>query len=926
MLIKEPYAPQRKRLTKRRLLIISAGFFGICALALVFKDPVLKTCSGNQSGVAFFRYIKPVNLVCGLLYRSDRHNLAKNTLNAIKSLPTNFIASHGLGGMFDTNIEIPKLNINLPLKSLETIEGDRWRFLQQGYISDTDSNGAQEVKGSIQYLGEDYPSKLKLKGLFLDHIQHPYKWSFKIELKDGGVILGMNRFSLQHPVTRFYQGEAVYQYWARQLGIISPRHRFVDVSLNGESLGLMLLEEDISKELIENNERREGVVFKFDSNQHKEGVLQYYVLETNGLLDGQTTNDYCTGFETSDIEYYQKNTVDKNAALARQAAYGVSALQGLVDGTVTPSQIFDLDATSAFIAETLAWRAHHNLHWTNLKFYLNPITFKFETIPYESNLNDLAPPNDFAIAVLLLKDEKFKAAVQQKLRALALSVDQTDIVEKMSSVDKSLLKILHLEFPSVAETNFEPLSDIDRVIAELEAYKPSAPTKRPPPDQNNFWLPDLPEPVKARVVSGDEGPYIEIINNLNSDIKIESLEVTVNGESVDFSKATSEKLPLTLPRNANCGTDGRRLIQLFNLQTEGEISVEGTARELTTDKRQIFHFTAKTYQKPLTKPDLEPNTLAEIRAVRHLVVDETAQKINVRPGQWRQNAFLILPNGYSLNIPEGTEIVFGESGGFIVNGPLNISGTAKKSVHLKSADSQAGWNGISVLEANTNGGTSVIRNAFFSSSRAPSHGRWSVTGGLTFYKSDLQISDTAIEGSLGEDAINVISSHLRANRLTIANSLSDGLDGDFVTGSIVNSNFENIGGDAIDVSGSKLIVGKSQMSGVKDKAVSAGEDSEVTISKIDVTTSGTGVVSKDGSTVHLFDSSFTQMTHHALMSYEKKAEYGPGELTSERVHYEGSPDLLAIAQLGSRLILDGQKIKPVNIDIDEIYKDGYMKK
>ena len=54
-------------------------------------------------------------------------------------------------------------------------------------------------------------------------------------------------------------------------------------------------------------------------------------------------------------------------------------------------------------------------------------------------------------------------------------------------------------------------------------------------------------------------------------------------------------------------------------------------------------------------------------------------------------------------------------------------------------------------------------------------------------------------------------------------SPSDSLDGDFCDGRIERSSFHNIGGDAVDFSGSQVELLDVRMSRVKDKAVSAGE-------------------------------------------------------------------------------------------------------
>ena len=76
----------------------------------------------------------------------------------------------------------------------------------------------------------------------------------------------MRRFSIQNPATRFYQAEAIYLEALRYFDVLAPRYQFVNVSLNGESMGLMALEESFSKELLESSDRREGVIVRYNEN------------------------------------------------------------------------------------------------------------------------------------------------------------------------------------------------------------------------------------------------------------------------------------------------------------------------------------------------------------------------------------------------------------------------------------------------------------------------------------------------------------------------------------------------------------------------------------------------------------------------------------------------------------------------------------
>ena len=112
---------------------------------------------------------------------------------------------------------------------------------------------------------------------------------------------------------------------------------------------------------------------------------------------------------------------------------------------------------------------------------------------------------------------------------------------------------------------------------------------------------------------------------------------------------------------------------------------------------------------------------------------------------------------------------------------------------------------------------------------------------------------------------------------------------------------------------------------VHDKAISVGERSHLLARDVTIDSTGTAVASKDASFVRIEDSRIRRVTHAALMAYTKKSGYGPAELQAERVELDriGRP---ALAQLGSRVVIDGAVQAAEEIDVGALYKSGYMEK
>ena len=102
-----------------------------------------------------------------------------------------------------------------------------------------------------------------------------------------------------------------------------------------------------------------------------------------------------------------------------------------------------------------------------------------------------------------------------------------------------------------------------------------------------------------------------------------------------------------------------------------------------------------------------------------------------------------------------------------------------------------------------------------------------------------------------EDGLNIFRSNFELNDLIFKEIFSDAVDFDFSNGTLSNSKFENIGNDAIDFSGSTSNVNFVYGVNINDKFISAGEKSIVNLDNIHIEKSYAGIVSKDGSNVHV---------------------------------------------------------------------------
>ena len=185
-----------------------------------------------------------------------------------------------------------------------------------------------------------------------------------------------------------------------------------------------------------------------------------------------------------------------------------------------------------------------------------------------------------------------------------------------------------------------------------------------------------------------------------------------------------------------------------------------------------------------------------------------------------------------------------------------------------------------------------------------------MTGGITFYESNVDVINSKISHSTSEDAINIIRSDFTVKNTDIKDALSDAIDSDFSKGFITDSTFSSIKGDGIDTSGSKITIERVKISNVGDKAISVGEESNVNINDIIVDSTKIAIASKDASEVELNKASISNISKAAFMSYIKKKEYGTSaSLLADNIVFGVNVKHKAIAEKNTFISVNGNIVE-----------------
>ena len=291
----------------------------------------------------------------------------------------------------------------------------------------------------------------------------------------------------------------------------------------------------------------------------------------------------------------------------------------------------------------------------------------------------------------------------------------------------------------------------------------------------------------------------------------------------------------------------------------------------------------------------------------------------IQSGTWNIEKPIIFPNESHLIIKEGTLLKFKKGVYLIVNGSIDLQGTSQKPIKLHPSNPNEYWNGIFVRG---NSSQSYVKHVEISNILSINTPPLFLTGGITFYKSNVQIENTNIENVKCEDALNLFNSSFQISDLKINNTISDGVDFDFSIGKIFRSYFSNIKGDALDFSGSEVFVEDFVATEIRDKGISFGEKTIAQVKNIKISNSGCGIVAKDGSQVRGAGAIIHQTTY-PFMAYTKKTEYDNALLEITNTQVDGGQIKV---QHGNTLIINNKTFQTESINIDTMYQEQIMKK
>ncbi len=795
-----------------------------------------------------------------------------------------------------------KVFLDISYKNFQKIAYYRELALQKKVLTN-DYKGS--VPAFIRYDDKRIPIKIRLKGDWTDHLRDK-KWSYRVELKGDNVFLGMRNFSLQHPKTRNFLYEYLYHKIMNKNDVLSLRYDFVELFINGENFGIYAIEEHFSRELIEANKRREGIILKFDESYYWKNVAR----------DGRKMALYphVGTFMDSNIDAFDMKKIKNKPELLKQFLRGRELLECFRRGDKSVEEVFDIDRLASFYALSDILHADHGTAWNNRRFYYNPITDKIEPIAYDG-MCGIAEEGWYELLgkcrtdaysykydyehcahhnihnYKLFRDDNFFGKYIKNLRLFSKKEYWDNFFQEISEDLNDKVNILHREWPYYNSVDKNKLYEsLKFVESKLDADQALSVYIYDQTDKN----------IKLQIANKHIFP-------------IELRSITIKGRSSKFQES-------------NLLLEGKDYNSLLDFKIYTAVLPKGIAfsqndiKDIKINAR--FLGDDIVYSSDIIFETLLPDTadkekISSILDNSHEMfeIDDINKVINIKKGEWQITSPFFIPSGYRVYCPSGVKIDLTNNSFIKSFSPFYFNGSGQEKITITSSDLKGQG-----LYINTNE-ESIFKHVIFEKLSAPSIGKWALTGAVSIYRSKVKFMNCSFVDNLCEDGLNLVDSYFIINDSIFSGASSDALDLDFCKGDISNCQFYNSGNDSLDFSGSVVNVKNVSIFNAQDKGISGGEKSALLLNNIYIFKSNIGIASKDSSKVK-GNNVLIDNCGSGLVIFQKKPEYGGAsvDLINADIKETKEPFLI---EKGSMLSLNGKDINGTREDLaDFIYGEA----
>jgi len=809
--------------------------------------------------------------------------------------------------------DLEDIDVQISAKNVNQLNLIRETALKNNQLS---SNINRFVPAKISFRGNTYEAKVRIKGDLSDHWDSD-KVSYRIKLKDDRNILGMTEFSVQQPNTRENTNQWLFLETLRLEKLLAVEYKFINLSVNGKSHGIYAMEECFTKEFIESKNRRDGVVVSFDEELYWEKYLNQ-----NNTISWEDV------YKSSKLNVRDQSRVVSSEYLNQQKDLAFRLLNDLRIKNTSADKVFDAEKLGKFLAICRIWNAEHALMLQNINFYLNPMTCLLEPIGFDG-----MPGTDLEAPYSLfdggrIKNSWFNQALQsneiakQYVKHLNMYSD-ISFVEKLTNSLKDkddfyrTLLLRNLIFGSASDIWSSDKSLLRCNIWDILYNRCELIQK-----ELNASIPLIVEAEMLEDSLDIMKVYLE--NLLNKPVEIHGIKFLNNDEieEIPSNKFNDINSTITISGTNFSKIDNSLLFQVdlseYNSSQVGNIFIVVSKlgnKNLKQIETSVIKSGIKLNQLPLNGFNSE-----NFKDILQVVGEE----IIFKSGVHQIDKSINIPHGYTVFIPPGTTLKFSLNTYFCTGSAIHANGKKDNPIVFTSAGEW--WPGLLLLNAQE---VSIFQNVEFSNTvgvgnhfnlKGTNRSGWNLTGGITMLNTNMEFLDCRFVSSHAEDALNVFNSNFELKGCQFLKSASDAFDSDFSKGKISLCLFRDIGGDALDFSGSETTILDTNCSNIEDKCISVGEKSVVKVFRSQLRNSSFGIVSKDNSQVIADNISISDAKIADLAAFQKKNIFGPAKILISNLKSKNTIKL-AMPQSRSKITIDDVDFPTENYSALDLYQE-----
>ncbi|MDC0124972.1 hypothetical protein OAP15_01540 [Candidatus Pelagibacter sp.] len=870
------------KISKKKLLLFSIlFFFGLVLLVTSFNSKNFLKSEIQSIQKYFVSFSSSLQLFdSGNLQQSSDVKL-EDVIPASKQ-----ILKIAYNGIFDNkNKNLFNISLFIKFENLNKIYNDR----EKAIIKEVNKN-PKYVKCKISDGINIYNCKVKLKGDLEDHWYSKNRMSLRIEIIDG-YILGLQNFSVHKPRARQFPYDQTFHKINSDLGGLSSNNQtFVNFRVNNQKWGVMNIEPTIDNKFIEEKGIKRLGVFRISNQEnwiYRDKHKNFY-LRRHHYISDPTLYISQRGNESKIMED------DNSREIYSFIFHSINTKN---------SKIFERQKMINNFILALSWGDLHVLSNANSLYTWNPYTHKLEAI-----LSDQVHWKNVDETVLNLKKLPFE----------------------YSNIFK--------DSPITQKEYFISLNKIDNYINTNNPIKIANNFK------NNFFPNDRMfevSPIKKNIsfLKDNHKMIVNWINNLSKNYHLD--ETPLNSKFKDDIKSFKNFIKVIHQ------TDGKIFIynllskpvfiseaRFDNRKIEINKKIEGSKEnsiskiEITTDftgkhdkKIEIVSFFDNI--KKISKNEFSLISLDTLDNRKYLIKSDICKKkidnICYISGKNIFNKSLTFD--FPVIIEGGSELILDNNSHLYFKSSVQMSGSKNLPIFITG-------DGGSLTIFNNDQETSILNFVNFLNLSSPKIPLMRYTGSVNAYGGKFKIKNSNFFGGISEDQLNIVNAKVEISNLNFKDAYSDAFDCDFCNGFISDLQLNNIKGDALDFSGSKLNVFNVLISFIGDKALSIGESSIVNFDNIFIEESFTGVAVKDASTVKIESIKMKNILNDAFMTYIKKPYfYGNTRLKVSNLNMiddiEGD---LCVRQINTYVEINGDICDVSQIDVQALYENGRMKK